>query len=501
MRLALSIFVALFMLGTPAAHAATKAECDLLRGNNPDIVCNESTPITDVDKSLGITDQAAKAKQYLLSIARNLRGSKAPPTCAPNIYRLNNTFAVCSASFLNAYQSVYGEGSVYVVSAFRPPEDLGDGCGSNAAAGGALHSNHMYGRAMDVAPTGGRSTFKTLQKFARDNPQFGVCFPYLPEFTGSNFYDAPHMALAGIDTGEARLCARQGITNYCNGAPEFDASQVNPQYAGVTETEDDHSSLGAYVTPSNFSQASVGPTVGYTTSGHATGEYSAPITGNDINYNDLFSSGDMSSGQSTPNTSGSLGTQTGFSFTPYTFNPVATRDTHTPIEGSTTASTCRDLGLFGMTLFNTCADNGTNAASTGADTTATKGGVLSWASRFTGGHATTDTQAHNGVPPDVRSGAALDVFYGVHKSTNTTGFTGDNYASYERTGEFVAGDAQPVAPTISGAQIATDSARLAEQSVRYGAYFGLIHGLSPMMVGSAPRTLLRTVKFVYNPEK
>ncbi len=204
--------------------SATPGECAVLQDANPNVLCDENTVITDADRALGISNEVKATKDFLLSRARDLRNSKAPPTCPANIYRLNNTFAVCLSRFIKAADATYGEGAVTIVSAFRSP-DANDSCGNNAAAGGAPGSNHQYGRAADVAPGRGLS-LEDLQDFAKANPQLGVCFPYVPRLTSGTFYDPPHMALAGINTGEARYCAQQGITNYCDQSPTYDPNEV-----------------------------------------------------------------------------------------------------------------------------------------------------------------------------------------------------------------------------------------------------------------------------------
>lgn len=159
----------------------------------------------------------AQAKQYLNSLPKRPLSQCAPPT-QQNIERLNGTFAVCAAQFFKAYTERYGQ--VLITSAFRDatPGSGPDGRQSaNQCAGGAPGSNHSRGVAMDVNPAD-EGMYPTLWKFASDNPQFGVCFPFQDGRTGS-IRDRPHMILAGIGGSEGALCARQGVTQPCNGAP------------------------------------------------------------------------------------------------------------------------------------------------------------------------------------------------------------------------------------------------------------------------------------------
>jgi hypothetical protein len=140
---------------------------------------------------LGITGDAGAAKAYLLSIAKDLRNSAAPPDKA-HIDPLNNSFAICAANFLKAYKDAYGP--VYVVSAFRcgpnSPSNISCDRSENGRAGGATNSNHQLGTAMDINPAGGNSSYDTLKSFAQANPGYGVTFPQ-PFYNGS--IDKNHM--------------------------------------------------------------------------------------------------------------------------------------------------------------------------------------------------------------------------------------------------------------------------------------------------------------------
>lgn len=159
---------------------------------------------------VGIGQSAEEAKRYIMSIARNLRNSAAPPT-QERINKLNDTFAICAAQYFKAYAQQYGP--VVVVSAYRDGPN-----GENARAGRAPNSNHTRGVAMDVNPGGGGSSYETMWKFASDNPQFGVCFPHQNGSANTTGYpDRPHMVLAGIGGSEGGACARQGVTKPCSG--------------------------------------------------------------------------------------------------------------------------------------------------------------------------------------------------------------------------------------------------------------------------------------------
>lgn len=163
--------------------------------------------ICPTDIKRGFSEDVGAAKKYLFSIARNLRDSQAPPDWE-HIKPLDPTFAVCAANFLKAYADE--RGPVAVVSACRscPGGDPGE----NARAGGVPNSRHTKGLALDVNPIGRGSSYQTLWAFARQHPEYGVCFPHLGA-------DPPHMTLTGADSREGNKCMRQSVTKICSGAP------------------------------------------------------------------------------------------------------------------------------------------------------------------------------------------------------------------------------------------------------------------------------------------
>jgi len=196
-----------------AIEAATPEQCENLRRVAGDIPCNADTPISAIDEALGINKKVADAKDYLHSIAKNLPGTCAPPEDRRNIERLNNTFAVCAAGFLRAYEGRYGKGSVILRSAFRdgtPGSSPNPKYSSaNQCSGGATNSRHARGIALDINPGPGGS-YETLRSFAQANPQFGVYFPW---FMYKGKQDRPHMDFRGS----------------CAGASELKIAELSPQ--------------------------------------------------------------------------------------------------------------------------------------------------------------------------------------------------------------------------------------------------------------------------------
>ncbi|MDB5238039.1 MAG: hypothetical protein JWM46_309, partial [Candidatus Kaiserbacteria bacterium] len=187
----------------PGTRPATAADSAVQNGTITAGTCYNPNEV-------GIGQSTETAKVFLNSVPKKCVGACAAPPDKAHIEHLNDTFATCAANFIKAYNQKYGV--IYISSAYR------DGpSGENARAGGAPGSNHTKGLAIDMSPANG--DFQTMWKFASQNPQFGVCFPYL----GS---DRPHMTLAGTGTGEAAKCAAQGVTKQCSGAPNFTPSAV-----------------------------------------------------------------------------------------------------------------------------------------------------------------------------------------------------------------------------------------------------------------------------------
>lgn len=149
---------------------------------------------------------AGQAKQYLESVpSRSISNCAVPKD---RISGLNDTFAICAAQFLKAFSEQHGQ--VTITTAYRPPRD-------NQCRGGADNSNHTRGVAMDVNPPN-ESLYPAMWKFASNNPQFGICFPFQDGKTSLGYYDRPHMVLAGISgSRESGECARQGVTKACSG--------------------------------------------------------------------------------------------------------------------------------------------------------------------------------------------------------------------------------------------------------------------------------------------
>lgn len=90
-------------------------------------------------------------------------------------------------------------------------------------------------------------------------------------------------------------------------------------------------------------------------------------------------------------------------------------------------------------------------------------------------------------------GGGVDVFYGVHTPRDEQGSQSvqfdNNIPGYT---QFNTGEVRPVVRETP--EIVTNSIRFVELSTRLGAYYGLMHGVSPLVIGSAPRTFVRFVQ-------
>jgi len=495
----LGITIGMAYFWSTRAEGATPGECAVLVGANPSIKCDSSTVVSNLDKTLGITDSVSEAKAYLKTLTQDLRNSAAPPTDPSNIDRLNNTFAVCSAKFLKAYQTVYGKGSAVIVSAYR------DGpSGANRRAGGAPNSKHTHGLALDINPKG-RGSYQTLWDFAKKNPGFAVCFPYLSG-------DRPHMGFAGGFGGEAAKCKAQGVKETCPGAPEFDHT---PQYSTPSDLAQNFnssqsnmpdlgnlgsapSSPGSYGTPSPQQLAE----------NISNGEQTLLDNSDGIINNDVLDYTFFDEEQN-PDTNGDNDTY-GDEYSEG--GDIKNEDIDTA--GEYNQAECSSSGLFGTSLFKTCDTNSPDSVETRVvqnQNQETEGGIVT---RFVQNPVSTlmedvpffffdNNERASREQNALVAGNSTDVFYSRHTPQDTpyqsqqTEQQGSNVGSYT----FSAGDTYPVTrevPSIFG-----DSMQFAGLTSRLGSYYGLVHGASPLIPGGVPRIFSRFGSFksapnVYN---
>lgn len=166
---------------------------------------------------VGIGQGAEDAKAYLYSISTKINTAD-----KEHIGKLNDSFAICAARFFKAYTSKYG--TVQITSAWRSGAD-------QARVSTSPTSNHTRGLAVDVHPA--NQNYDQLMNFAKDNPQFGVCFAR-PMYNGRP--DLPHMTAAGIGS-RTEDCSKYGITKMCDAGGAFDPNAVTyrpPSSSGAT---------------------------------------------------------------------------------------------------------------------------------------------------------------------------------------------------------------------------------------------------------------------------
>lgn len=101
---------------------------------------------------------------------------------------------------------------------------------------------------------------------------------------------------------------------------------------------------------------------------------------------------------------------------------------------------------------------------------------------------------------------SADIFYGVHKPSDKVVNNANNSSAQNGNAfpQFVSGERVVVENEKNISQVLHNSLYITEVGAKLGLYFGLIHGASPMVIGSAPRTLLRVLgegasMRVYNP--
>jgi hypothetical protein len=187
---------------TGSSHIATQAEITASNGQIP-----AGSPVCD-NATGGISISAGEAKEYLYSIS-----TKVNTADKAHIDGLNNTFAVCAAQFLKAFQKNQTQyAPLTITSAWRSDAD-------QARVSTSPTSNHTRGLAIDVHPKGQTQPgYDALMNFAIANKQFGVCFAR-PSYNGAP--DRPHMTAAGIGSNTEN-CAKYGITKMCDAGGKFD---------------------------------------------------------------------------------------------------------------------------------------------------------------------------------------------------------------------------------------------------------------------------------------
>lgn len=159
---------------------------------------------------------------------------------------------------------------------------------------------------------------------------------------------------------------------------------------------------------------------------------------------------------------------------------------------------CTD-GFLGSGLFKKC-ESTTQASEDGVATTiefrdAEEGGVVEGVLSHVFGGTNFTFDAAGDVQRVSTSGGGVDIFYGVHTPTDKREYQNIQAGSgLPNFSQFVSGETRAVTREVPA--VVADSIHFVEISTRLGAYYGLIHGVSPLVIGSAPRTFVRMVQSV-----
>ena len=419
---------------------------------------------------------------------------------------------------LNACAAIGGERECTFNSGYRSPA-------RNAGAGGAKRSQHLRGNAIDVRVTPGKEVaFITLAICGLrrvNNCQGGI-----------GYYRSKAIH---VDT-------RTGRTNvWSTGYSRSDiaGNVFDPRARSLLYGFGDGKCTGGSITGDYSEQDRYGPPVQYAppqgfprsfTPAPQSGGYGTPSP-QQIAY-DLAEPQDSATVGGGEVTQGSLAYR---SFEPSEEKSLSTSEgsgasNDAPTQGDARddartkrsadddadgRATCEGSGLFGMSLFRTCkkGDATQSARAVGTGEAREDENTSGNPARFLVGdlprarRGTPRTvPANNGDTPYTETdGRATNIFYGIHSPDDSrpraygTRLQNSDVVGY---GQFVAGEARRVVRDVPAA--VQHSARFAQFAMRYGTYYGLIYGASPLVFGSAPRTLVRFLQNnfgarVYNP--
>jgi len=438
------------------------------------------------------------AKNYLKSkLNRTGRTTCAtdPFTVDNSIDPLNPAFALCAANFLRAYEA--NVAPIQISSAFRSPAQqkcvcptaVAGRCGAPGVYNASTRtvvggSNHQRGIALDI----NTASYTKLHAFARANPSFGVTFP-LPT------KDAVHMQPVSktdpkcVTQNHQINIPTEGYENVVATVTGYNPAPV-PQTSAQTVTQ----SLTQQLFASLFNRGS-------SSSGGASTQTPSVF----------FEDGDFST-----TTVSVLGEdlvpleEVSFIF------PDSTAESGevpvTSVDSSSEPLGCENSGLPGTKEFETCKteeDTPTRFAADGVSTTVeqtTTRRLVDIVPDFLAGggddvYFFDDEGSSRRV---VSTSGGVEIFYDVHDPSNTGNSPQERTSGegFVNSTQFLAGEVRAVVRETPS--VITNSAQFAQWSVLFGAYYGLVHSISPMIVGSAPRTFIRLgqgseAANVYNP--
>lgn len=180
--------------------------------------------------------------------------------------------------------------------------------------------------------------------------------------------------------------------------------------------------------------------------------------------------------------------------------PILSFDTSNTNAEKDNEITCEGSGFLGTNLFKTCntakvagndavAQNDTSVVST----------LVRNITKLTGSDSaeesirTNNSQTNTLIDRTVATNNSFDGFYATHVPNDDGRLVQQNptiRTDSNNYGQFVVGERETI-PLERSPETSGNAVRFTEQSVLYGAYYGVTHTLSPLLIGSTPRSLLR----------
>ena len=422
-----------------------------------------------------------------------------------SIDKLNPAFALCAARFLQAYENVYSA-PIVISSAYRSRTQQKCVCpvAEKNQCGGIGHidddgqlvggSNHIRGLAIDI----NTGNYKEIHEFANTNSEaFGVHFPLVAD-------DRVHMQPVSKDdpkcvTQEHRTVIPKWDTDVEQEGPvDYTPAPITYDYYYYRQPG---TSIGEALASSLLMQQATYQSFG----SNSTTPIPASFSPGDPYYSGS-SNTETESNTSFLNESGASPFSIDFGKTEessQTQSPISSGTGNTSVK-----TTCEGSGLFGINLFSTCGTPSSPQAtftqdSATTNTTFEQSPVQRAVNAIS---RVLQTDSNNYVYDDTTDqvqrvsthGGSVDVFYGVHQAQDGTSAQ-PQQGSGLQYGQFVAGEREQVAPENREASpVLEDSLKIAQKGFEYGMYYGLVHGVSPFVIGSAPRTLVRFVSSLQN---
>ncbi|MAJ97524.1 MAG: hypothetical protein CMI56_02830 [Parcubacteria group bacterium] len=162
---------------------------------------------------------------------------------------------------------------------------------------------------------------------------------------------------------------------------------------------------------------------------------------------------------------------------------------------------CEGSGFLGTNLFKTCdtQQEETQTPATPQEDNSVVSTLVYNITKLTGGRDSNviDNTINSGFESEIQktiaTDNAFDGFYATYIPNDDIGSVQQNprdQIDNSDYGQFVIGSRETTAPE-GASSVAGKTVRVAEQSILYGSYYGVVHTISPLIIGSTPRSLLR----------